>query len=251
MFSEIKNIFVLTFIIGAFLIVYGNYSGYYLITIILSILIMLIYFFTTLYLNTRKRQISMEQLADSNYYLGFMFTLMSILVSLIGTVSNSYDIDNIINNFGVSMITTLMGLLARVYLANFVPTNESNKEIINQSISDKMRMMNEILLDNMQKNKVFSQMIDVRMTILVESTQEALEQFKKLLDEDFKSTIKTFNDSIKNITLNMENTHKKQTKILSTEYEKVKKKSEEYEEVIDNQKKVITEFGAQIKKSPK
>jgi len=193
----------------------------------------------------------MEQLADSNYYLGFMFTLMSILVSLIGTVSNSYDIDNIINNFGVSMITTLMGLLARVYLANFIPTNESNKEIINQSISDKMRMMNEILLDNMQKNKVFSQMIDVRMTILVESTQEALEQFKKLLDEDFKSTIKTFNDSIKNITLNMENTHKKQTKILSTEYEKVKKKSEEYEEVIDNQKKVITEFGAQIKKSPK
>jgi len=251
MFSEIKNIFVLTFILGGFLIVYGNYSGYYLITIILSILIMLIYFFTTLYLNTRKRQISMEQLADSNYYLGFMFTLMSILVSLIGTVSNSYDIDNIINNFGVSMITTLMGLLARVYLANFIPTNESNKEIINQSISDKMRMMNEILLDNMQKNKVFSQMIDVRMTILVESTQEALEQFKKLLDEDFKSTIKTFNDSIKNITLNMENTHKKQTKILSTEYEKVKKKSEEYEEVIDNKKKVITEFGAQIKKSPK
>jgi len=251
MFSEIKNIFVLTFILGGFLIVYRNYSGYYLITIILSILIMLIYFFTTLYLNTRKRQISMEQLADSNYYLGFMFTLMSILVSLIGTVSNSYDIDNIINNFGVSMITTLMGLLARVYLANFIPTNESNKEIINQSISDKMRMMNEILLDNMQKNKVFSQMIDVRMTILVESTQEALEQFKKLLDEDFKSTIKTFNDSIKNITLNMENTHKKQTKILSTEYEKVKKKSEEYEEVIDNQKKVITEFGAQIKKSPK
>jgi len=251
MFSEIKNIFVLTVILGGFLIVYGNYSCYYLITIILSVLLMLIYFFTTLYLNTRKRQISMEQLADSNYYLGFMFTLMSILVSLIGTVSNSYDIDNIINNFGVSMITTLMGLLARGYLANFIPTNESNKEIINQSISDKMRMMNEILLDNMQKNKVFSQMIDVRMTILVESTQEALEQFKKLLDEDFKSTIKTFNDSIKNITLNMENTHKKQTKILSTEYEKVKKKSEEYEEVIDNQKKVITEFGAQIKKSPK
>jgi Na+/phosphate symporter len=193
----------------------------------------------------------MEQLADSNYYLGFMFTLMSILISLIGTVSNSYDIDTIINNFGVSMITTLMGLLARVYLANFIPTNEANKEMINQSISDKMRMMNEILLDNMQKNKVFSQMIDVRMTILVDSTQEALEQFKKLLDEDFKSSIKTFNDSIKNITVNMENTHKKQTKILSAEYEKVKKKSEEYEEVIDNQKKAISEFGAQIKKSSK
>ena len=251
MFLEIKNIFILTFIVGGSLIIYGNYSGFYLITVIISILIMMIYFFTTLYLNNKKRQISMEQLADSNYYLGFMFTLMAILISMIGTISSSYNIDNIINNFGISIITTLLGLLARIYLANFIPTNETNKEIINQSISDRMRMMNDILLDNMQKNKAFSQMIDERMKIIVESTQKSLKQFNRLLDDDFKSSIDTFNTSIENITINMENTNKEQTNILSREYEKIKKKSEEYEVVVNNQKKAIIEFGTQIKKSSK
>ena len=212
---------------------------------------MSIYFLTTLYLNNVDRQISIEQLADSNYYLGFMFTLMSILVSFIGTASNSYDLDNIMNNFGISLITTLMGVLARVYLSNFIATSESNKEKIEKSISDKMHKMNELLLDNMQKNKVFSQMIDVRMTIMVETTEEALEEFKKLLDGDFKTSVQTFTNSIQNITANMEITNKKQEKILSNEYDKIKKKSEEYVTVVDSQKKAITELGTQIKKKTK
>jgi hypothetical protein len=176
---------------------------------------------------------------------------MSILVSFIGSVSNSYDLDNIMNNFGISLVTTLLGILARIYLSNFIPTNESNKENIEKSISDKMRKMNELLLDNMQKNKLFSEMVDVRMTIMVEATEEALSGFKKLLEEDFKSSIKTFNNSIKSITTNLETTNKKQAKILSTEYKKIKKKSEEYSTVVDAQKKVITEFGIQIKKKIK
>ena len=251
MFSEIKNIFIVAFLLGGSLIIYGNYSGLYLFTVITSIFVMLMYFFITLYLNENDRQISIEQLADSNYYLGFMFTLMSILVTFIGTVSNSHDIDNIVNNFGISLITTLIGLLAKIYLANFIPTSESNKENIEKSISDKMRKMNEILLDNMQKNKVFSQMIDVRMTIMVETTQEALEEFKKILDGDFKTSVQTFTDSIKKITSNMETSNKKQIKAVSEEYEKIKKKSQEYETVVDNQKKIITELGAQIKKKTK
>lgn len=129
MFIEIKNIFILTFIVGGFLIVFGNYSGLYLLTIITSIIIMLIYFFLTLYINTTNRQISMEQLANSNYYLGFMFTLMSILVSLIGIVSNTYDIDNIVNNFGIALITTIVGLLARIYLASFYQQKKQIKRL--------------------------------------------------------------------------------------------------------------------------
>ena len=251
MFSEIKNIFIIAFFLGGSLIIYGNYNGLYLYTAIISVFIMLIYFFITLYLNNADRQISIEQLADSNYYLGFMFTLMSILVSFIGTISNSYDLDNIMNNFGISLITTLFGVLARVYLSNFIPTNESNKEAIEKSISDKMRQMNELLLDNMQKNKVFSQMIDVRMTIMVETTEEALEEFKKLLNGDFKSSVQTLSDSIKNITAHMEISNKKQTKIISAEYDKIKKKSQEYETVVDSQTKAITELGNKIKKNSK
>jgi uncharacterized protein YoxC len=176
---------------------------------------------------------------------------MSILVSLIGIISNSYNIDNIVNNFGIAIITTIVGLLARIYLANFAPTDETNKEVLTQSISDRMRMMNDILLDNMQKNKAFSQMIDERMNIIVKTTDKSLKQFNKLLDSDFKASIDTFNSSIKNITTNMESTNKEQTELLFKEYDKIKKKSEEYESVVEKQKKLITEFGNLIKKSSK
>lgn len=223
MFSEIKNVFVVAFILGACLSLYGAYSGLYLITVSLSILIMVGYFFTTLYLNKLKKQISIEQLANSNYYLGFMFTLVSILVSLTSIISNSYDLDNIISNFGVSIVTTIIGLLARIYLANFLPNEEVNNEILNESVSHKIRVMNDILLDNMQKNKAFSQMIDERMEIIVISTERSLEQFNKLLDKDFKASIDTFNASINNITKNMESSNKKQVALLSQEYKKIKK----------------------------
>jgi len=222
-FSEIKNVFVVAFILGACLSLYGAYSGLYLITVSLSILIMVGYFFTTLYLNKLKKQISIEQLANSNYYLGFMFTLVSILVSLTSIISNSYDLDNIISNFGVSIVTTIIGLLARIYLANFLPNEEVNNEILNESVSHKIRVMNDILLDNMQKNKAFSQMIDERMEIIVISTERSLEQFNKLLDKDFKASIDTFNASINNITKNMESSNKKQVALLSQEYKKIKK----------------------------
>lgn len=224
MFSEIKNIFIVAFILGAGLSLYGAYSGLYLITVSLSILIMVVYFFTSLYLNTIKKQISVEQLANSNYYLGFMFTLVSILVSLTSIISNSYNIDNIVSNFGVSIVTTIIGLLARIYLANFIPNEEVNNEIMNESVAHKIRIMNEVLLDNIQKNKAFSQMIDERMSMIVISTEKSLKQFNKLLDKDFKATIDTFNASIKSITANMETSTKKHTTLLSEENKKIKNK---------------------------
>jgi ABC-type multidrug transport system permease subunit len=71
MLIEIKNLFTIISIFGGALILYGNYSGLYIITIIVSVLVMLIYFFISLYINNKNRQISIEQLGDSNYYLGF------------------------------------------------------------------------------------------------------------------------------------------------------------------------------------
>lgn len=222
MFSEIKNVFIVAFILGACLSLYGAYSGLYLITVSLSVLIMVVYFFTTLYLNTIKKQISVEQLANSNYYLGFMFTLVSILVSLTSVISNSYNIDNIVSNFGVSLVTTIIGLLARIYLANFMPNEEVNNEILNESVAHKIRIMNDLLLDNMQKNKAFSQMIDERMEVLVVSTERSLGKFTKLLDKDFKASIDTFNASIKSITKSMETSNKKQSALISEEVKEVK-----------------------------
>jgi hypothetical protein len=247
MLIEIKNIFILTFIFGGALILYGSYNGLYLITIIVSVLVMLIYFFISLYLNNKNRQISIEQLGDSNYYLGFLFTLASILFSLLSLVSNIYNIDDILYNFGLSLITTLIGLFFRIYLTNFIPTNDSNIEIINKSVYDKIHMMDEVLLENIQKNKEFADMIDTRISIIVGSTETSLNKFKKLLDGDFQNGINTFRTSIQNITDDMVVTNQKQGKLLRIGYKKINKKSKQYELILDNLTKKISTFDNKIR----
>jgi hypothetical protein len=251
MLIEIKNLFILTYFFGGALILYGNYSGLYIITVIVSVSVMLIYFFMSLYLNNKNRQISIEQLGDSNYYLGFLFTLISILFSFLSSVLNMYDIDNILYNFGLSLITTLIGLFSRIYLTNFIPTNDANIEMINKSVYDKICIMDEMLLENIQKNKEISNMIDTRISIMVGATETALNKFRKLLDGDFQNSIYTFRTSIHNVTDDMELSNKRQTKLLKIGYKKINKKSEQYKLMLDNLTKEIAKLDSQINNNTK
>jgi hypothetical protein len=240
MLTEIRNIFMLTFVFGGALILYGNYSGLYLITIVVSASIMLVYFFLSLYINNKNRQLSIEQLGDSNYYLGFLFTLISILFSFLSMVLNIYNIDDILYNFGLSLITTIIGLFSKIYLTNFIPTNDSNIEIINKSVYDKMLMMDEMLLENIQKNKQVADMIDARISIIIGSTETALNKFKKLLDRDFQNSINTFRSTIHDVTDSMVVANQKQGKLLRIGYKKISKKNKQYEMMLDNLAKKIS-----------
>jgi hypothetical protein len=108
-------------------------------------------------------------------------------------------------------------------------------------------MMDETLLENIQKNKEFANMIDTRMSIIVASTETSLKKFKKLLDEDFQHSINTFRTSIQNITDDMVVTNEKQGKLLRIGYKKINKKSEQYELILDNLTKKIGTLDNKIK----
>ncbi len=62
--------------------------------------------------------VEIEQVADSLYFMGFMFTLVALLVALT-QVRSPIDISAIISRFGVAMLTTLVGLLMKVLLTQF------------------------------------------------------------------------------------------------------------------------------------
>jgi hypothetical protein len=251
MLSQIKNIFIITFFLGGALIVYGNYSGLYIVTAIISVLVMLIYFFISLYLNNKDKQISIEQLGDSNYYLGFLFTLISILFSFLSSVVNMYDIDSILYNFGLSLITTVIGLFSRIYLISFIPTNDANIEMINKSIYDKIRMMDATLMENVQKNREISEMMNTRISIIIGATEAGLKRFKRLLDGDFNDSINIFRASIKETTDDMELSNKKQTEILEDGYKKINQKNDEYKLMLDNLTQEISKLDSKINQNIK
>jgi hypothetical protein len=69
----------------------------------------------------KKDEVSDEKFADSCYYLGFIFTISSIIVSLFDLPSllTGGKLEDIAVRFGAAMISTVIGLIVRVSLVSF------------------------------------------------------------------------------------------------------------------------------------
>ncbi len=70
-------------------------------------------------LRRRADDVSDEKFADTCYYLGFIFTITSIIFSLFDLPSIGTQIENIAVRFGAAMVSTVLGLGVRVYLVSF------------------------------------------------------------------------------------------------------------------------------------
>lgn len=68
-------------------------------------------------LTFRGTRLRMDQTADNCYYLGFIFTLISLAVSLYQVTDPEQDVRSIITNFGIAIFSTILGLVLRVFLA--------------------------------------------------------------------------------------------------------------------------------------
>lgn len=83
----------------------------------LPILVMVVYI--VIGLRWRGDDVSEEKFADSCYYLGFIFTIASIITSLLDLKDIADRLGDIAVRFGAAMISTVLGMSVRVYLVNF------------------------------------------------------------------------------------------------------------------------------------
>lgn len=67
----------------------------------------------------REKDVSDEKFADSCYYLGFIFTIATILLILLDLEAIDSDLSSIAARFGAAMLTTLIGVIARVVIIGF------------------------------------------------------------------------------------------------------------------------------------
>ncbi len=108
-----RLIFIFFFLFGSFGVIAVKEEGLGpIIAITFSIVVMLLYI---LYCGTRKYAVRADILGDNIYYLGFLFTLVSLAYTLYRFTSTDNEIDQIIQNFGIALSTTLVGVVGRVY----------------------------------------------------------------------------------------------------------------------------------------
>ena len=115
-----------TLLAGFLLIILSGNSIVFNVIAMTAIMFFYIYFIY----NSENESISKEQKADSCYYLGFILTLIAMINTLI-----TLDVDNIENifnsvvrDFGLALITTILGLVARIIWLQLASANAFDGE---------------------------------------------------------------------------------------------------------------------------
>ena len=180
---QIKYLFLVALVSGVIFILIGGFSDKTYLSIILTISVMIAYFLVGQKIVEREL-LTNEQFADSNYYLGFLFTLISLASSLYILSNGSMEgglLTRLIGQFGISISTTIVGLSLRIYLLSFSPNIGSNIESFNLMIMEKLQMLNDHIGHSIDQTKTFSNVIDDKVNLFIEQTLKSVEMYNERL----------------------------------------------------------------------
>lgn len=134
-----------------------------------------------------------EVIGDNSYYLGFLFTLTSLSVTLYfviesGTEDRAKLIPEVISGFGVALVSTIVGVFIRVLMMQFrldIVSRERETRVEFDEVARKLRVE---MAQSLRQMKLFS----------VESLQHSAEreaEFKRATDSLVSATQKALADT--------------------------------------------------------
>lgn len=121
-----------------------------------------------------------DRIADNLYYLGFLYTLTSLAYSLYLFSQDQASTTAIISNFGIALVTTIVGLALRVL---FSQLREDPIEYEREARYDLSEAVQHLKTELNQSALEFSSFRRALQQTLQEGMDEMLASSKKLLDE--------------------------------------------------------------------
>ena len=145
---------------------------------------------------------------DNVYYLGLLFTLISLVYSLASLfIFNSKDdeihsVHNLIGSFGIALVSTIFGILFRVLLLQEdkpaeVDNIEDLQQLARQDIADAAFCLRKELQQTIVDMSCFRQTI-------VQATNETFQEFKKTCESITQKMETTMQDQIKMLSIPLE-----------------------------------------------
>ncbi len=131
-------------------------------------------------LKRRDREVTDEKFADSCYYLGFIFTITSIIFSLFDLPNIGTKMQDIAVRFGAAMVSTVAGLVVRVYLVSF-----------KKDVADAIKDAEDAVIDASQKFR--------EQLVLA---NERLRDFQSAVDIAAKETVERVNMQVESLSRN-------------------------------------------------
>ena len=186
------------FLIGAGIVAIaaGTYLNNLYINLAIPVVIMIYYTYTVYYED--EGALSIEQKADSVYYMGFIYTLVAMTASLVALANNDQlDFNSVVINFGLALTTTIIGLVVRIMWL----------QLDSQSLDDAESILKDRVIKQTRKLSEETENIITKMTALSSQLEDATNQ----LTTNFNSLSNSFdlstsvNSKLTSLTTSAEN----------------------------------------------
>jgi len=184
-----SQVFGLSMFAGIAAIAIGAYVDNPWITLLIPIGVMIYYINTVR--NDNLSDVSVEQKADSVYYMGFIFTLVAMTASLVALANSGEELEfrPVVTNFGLALSTTILGLIIRIIWL----------QLSAQSLDDAESILKERIIRRTQELQEQTERIVASMTALSSQMASVAEP----LQTNFEHLAKSF-DISKKINENLE-----------------------------------------------
>jgi hypothetical protein len=134
------------------------------------------------------KDVSDEKFADSCYYLGFIFTISSIIFSLFDLPQIGTKIQDIAVRFGAAMVSTVIGLVVRVYLVSFKQdANDALRDVEDAVIDASKRLRDQLVMAGDKLND-----FQVQVDLAAQGTVERVNMQVERLSQDHANKLTTF-----------------------------------------------------------
>ena len=130
-------------------------------------------------LKRHDNDVTDEKFADTCYYLGFIFTITSIIFSLFDLPNIGTKIQDIAVRFGAAMVSTVLGLGVRVYLVSFKRDVADAIKEAEDAVIEASQKFREQLVIAFEKLRDFQSEVDVASKATVERVNMQVEALSK------------------------------------------------------------------------
>lgn len=123
--------------------------------------------------------VSDEKFADSCYYIGFIFTITSIIFCLLDLPNIGTRMSLIAVRFGAAMVSTVFGLVVRVYWVSFRENLDDAAQAAEEGVIDASHRLREQLTIVLEKFRDFESQVDDATSLSIAKVSVGVEELTK------------------------------------------------------------------------
>jgi DNA repair exonuclease SbcCD ATPase subunit len=197
--------------------------------------------------------LSIEQKADSVYYMGFIFTLVAMTASLVMLARGEGDMNirSVVDNFGLALATTIFGLTIRIIWLQISSQSDRDNDLI---LKEKLKKMTTRLHEETERIVSSMTALSSQMNSISDPLQENFEKLTRAFDlsdkinnnlSELNASTEIISDNFQSLAGSIEALNPEFSKLNQNVEKAVKVPTTIHEDLArigDSSKKLITDF---------